>query len=280
MTIAVGFMILVHISDLPVKAWFLNGKERKQVVMRIKGNQQGFGNKTFMWYQFKEALLDINTWIFFFFSIAFQVPNGGMTNFGSLLTKGVFGFTTEKTLLMNLIGGGVEFGGCIAFAWFNKFINHRMAMATFFVGLGLICKCMLAFPLQSPHARLAGIYISDVCPIGMICCLSCFTSNVAGHTKKITVNALYLIGYSVGNLIGPQTFIASQAPKYRGAQVAMVVCDAVSLVLMMWVYFNYWNENRRKDKLQTEGKLESINFENYEFADLTDKENVNFRYTV
>ena len=47
MTIAVGFMILVHISDLPVKAWFLNGKERKQVVMRIKGNQQGFGNKTF-----------------------------------------------------------------------------------------------------------------------------------------------------------------------------------------------------------------------------------------
>ena len=280
MTIAVGFMILAHIPDLPVKAWFLNAKERNQVVMRIKGNQQGFGNKHFKWYQFKEALLDINTWIFFFFSVAFQIPNGGLTNFGSLLLKGVFGYTSDKTLLMNLIAGGVELGGCIAFAWFNKFINHKMAMATFFVGISLISTCMLAFPFQSPHARLGGYYLINLCPIGMICCLSCFTSNVAGHTKKITVNALYLIGYSVGNLIGPQTFIFSQAPKYRGAQVAMVVCEAFSLIMMVWVYFNYWNENRRRDKLQSEGKLEIPHIENYEFADLTDRENVRFRYTL
>ncbi|KAG0668294.1 hypothetical protein C6P42_005015, partial [Pichia californica] len=42
MTISVGFMILFHIPDLPVKAWFLNAEERKQVVVRIKSNQQGF----------------------------------------------------------------------------------------------------------------------------------------------------------------------------------------------------------------------------------------------
>lgn len=280
MTIAVGFMILIHIPDLPVKAWFLSDEQRKQVVLRIKSNQQGFGNKHFKWHQFKEALLDINTWIFFFFSVAFQIPNGALTNFGSLLLKGVFGYSSTETLLMNLIGGGVELGGCIAFAWFNKFINHRMAMATFFVGLCLIASCMLAFPLQSPHARLAGYYLYNLAPIGMICCLSCFTSNVAGHTKKITVNALYLIGYSVGNLIGPQTFKSSQAPKYRGGQIAMVVCLAFSLVMIAWVYFNYWNENRRRDKLEAEGKLEFPHIENYEFADLTDKENVKFRYTL
>lgn len=280
MTISVGFMILFHIPDLPVKAWFLNPQERKQVVLRIKSNQQGFGNRTFKWHQFKEALLDINTWIFFFFSVAFQIPNGALTNFGSILLSGVFGFSSRKTLLMNLIGGAVELVGCIWFAWINKYFHHKLAIATFIVGFCLIASCMLAFPLQSPHARLAGYYLYNLCPIGMICCLSCFTSNVAGHTKKITVNALYLIGYSVGNLVGPQTFIASQAPKYRGGQISMVVCLAVSWVLIAWVYFNYWFENKRRDKLQAEGKLEVPNFDNFEFADLTDKENVLFRYTL
>lgn len=155
-TIAVGFMILIHIPDLPVKAWFLNAKQRKQVVLRIKSNQQGFGNRHFKWHQFKEAIMDINTWIFFFFSVAFQIPNGALTNFGSLLLKGVFGYSSTHTLLMNLIAGGVELGGCILFAWLNKFINHKMGMATFIVGLSLVSSCMLAFPLQSPHARLAG----------------------------------------------------------------------------------------------------------------------------
>lgn len=60
----------------------------------------------------------------------------------------------------------------------------------------------------------------------------------------------------------------------------MVVCLAVSLILIAWVYYDYWSENRRRDKLQAEGKLQIPHFENYEFADLTDKENVLFRYTL
>lgn len=155
-----------------------------------------------------------------------------------------------------------------------------MAIATFIVWFSLICSCMLAFAKQNPRARLAGYYLYNLCPVGMICCLSCFTSNVAGHTKKITVNALYLIGYSVGNLIGPQTFIASQAPDYSGGEIAIVISLAFSSIFISWIYYNYWNENRRRDLLAAEGKLEVPHLENFEFADLTDKENVLFRYTL
>jgi ACS family allantoate permease-like MFS transporter len=280
MTIAVGFMFLLHIPDLPVKSWFLKPYQRKQVVLRIKSNQQGFGNRTFKVHQFKEAMLDINTWIFFFFSIAFQIPNGALTNFAAILLSETFGYTPTKALLMNMIAGAVVFGGCIFFSWTQRFFKHKLAIATGIVTFSLIASCMLAFPMQSPHARLAGYYLYNLCPVGMICCLSCFTSNVAGHTKKITVNALYLIGYSVGNLIGPQTFIASQAPKYRGGQIAMVVSLAVSTVLISWIYYNYWSENKRRDRLLAEGKLNIPHIENFEFADLTDKENVLFRYTL
>ena len=60
MTISVGFMILFHFSDLPVKAWFLNKTGRKQSLIRIESNQQDFGNKHFKLHQLKETLLDIN----------------------------------------------------------------------------------------------------------------------------------------------------------------------------------------------------------------------------
>lgn len=280
MTIAVGFMIILHIPDLPVKAWFLNEKERKQVVVRIKSNNQGFGNKHFKLHQLKEALLDINTWIYFFYALASDIPNGALTNFGAILLKDTFGYSSTKSLLMNMPGGAVELVGCILFAYLQKFIPHKLAIATFTMVLTLVSSCMLAFPLQSPNTRLAGYYLFYISPVGMICCLSCFTSNTAGHTKKITVNAIYLIGYCVGNLIGPQTFIAKQAPQYKGGQISMVVCYAVTVVLMGWLYYNYWAENKRRDRLAAEGKLEIPCIDNIEFADLTDKENVLFRYQL
>lgn len=280
MTLAIGIALFFHVPDLPVKAWFLNNNERMQAVMRIKTNQQGFGNKHFKFHQFKEAVLDINTWVFFFFSIAFQVPNGSLTNFASILLSDTFGYSDNDSILMNMIAGAISFAGCIFLCWLQKFFKHKLGIATAVVTFSLIASCMLAFPMQSPHARLAGYYLYNLCPVGMICCLSCFTSNVAGHTKKITVNALYLVGYSVGNLIGPQTFISSQAPQYRGGQIAMVVCLAISSILIAWVYYNYWHENRRREKLKADGLLEMPHIENFEFADLTDKENVYFRYTL
>lgn len=280
MTISVGFMILFHIPDLPVKAWFLTETERKQVVVRIKSNNQGFGNRHFKVHQLKEALLDVNTWLYFFFALANDVPNGSLTNFGSILLTDTFGYHSPENLLMNMPGGAVELVGCILFALLQRFFKHKLGIATFSQALTLVATCMLAFALDSPNARLAGYYLSSISPVGMICCLSCFSSNVAGHTKKITVNALYLIGYCVGNLIGPQTFIASQAPEYRGGQLAIVICYAVSTVLIAWLYFNYWRENNRRDRLAAEGSLDIPYIENIEFADLTDKENVLFRYQL
>lgn len=280
MTIAVGFAFLLHIPDLPVKAWFLNEKERKQVVLRIKSNQQGFGNKHFKFHQFKEAILDINTWFFFFFSIAYQIPNGSLTNFVGIIFTETFRYTETKSLLMNMIAGAIGFVGVIGFAYTHHWIPHKLGIATVVVLISFAFSCVLAFATESPKARLAGYFIYNICPIGMICCLACFSANVAGHTKKITVNAIYLVGYSTGNLIGPQTFIDSQAPAYKGGQIAIVVTMAVSAILISCIYFNYWSENRRRDKLMAEGKLEIPHIDNVEFADLTDKENVLFRYTL
>ncbi|KAG7844948.1 hypothetical protein KL941_003688 [Ogataea angusta] len=77
--------ILIHIPDIPVKAWFLNDEEKKYVVERIRGNRTGFGNQHFKLAQLKEAASDITTYLFFFYMFGYGIPNGSIGNFSSIL---------------------------------------------------------------------------------------------------------------------------------------------------------------------------------------------------
>ncbi|VEU21358.1 DEKNAAC102248 [Brettanomyces naardenensis] len=278
-TIVLGAVFYLHIPDIPSKAWFLSEHEKRLVVERIRSNQQGFGNRHFKLYQFKEALGDVNTWLFFLFAVAGMIPNGATTNFGSILLNSDFGYTAKQSLLMNMPGGAVEFVGCILLASFNKFIPHRLAICVFAEVVALASSCMLAFA-GPKNVRLAGYYLMNVGPITMISALSLFASNAAGHTKKITTNAVYLIAYCAGNVAGPQTFIAKQAPSYTGGKISFVVCDAFQVLIILAIYLSYYLGNKRKEKKESSAANALKEIENYEFADLTDKENPFFRYSL
>lgn len=280
MTIIVGIVFMFHMPDSPTKAWFLSEKEKRLVIERIRNNKQGFGNKHFKKYQFIEAMLDINTWLYFLFGVASNIPNGSLTNFGSILLSEDFGYSPKDSLLMNMPTGAVELIGCILFAASNKFIPHRMAISLFAMVVSFFSSCMLAFA-PGKNTRLCGYYLMYVYPVTTICALSCFQSNTAGHTKKITTTAIFFIGYCVGNLVGPQTFIDSQAPAYSGGKVSIVVCDAATLVIIAAIYYNCWSLNKKRDQKASMLDVSKFNaIENSEFADLTDKENPSFRYCL
>ena len=69
--------------------------------------------------------------------------------------------------------GAIAVVGCIILAYCGKFTSSRLIM-------GMISQIVV----KNDKARLAGLYISAVGPVGFICCISCVSSNVAGHTKK------------------------------------------------------------------------------------------------
>ncbi|CAK9436365.1 uncharacterized protein LODBEIA_P09230 [Lodderomyces beijingensis] len=276
MTVFLGFLVMAHIPDNPTGAWFLTKEEKVLVVERIRSNQQGFGNPRFKKSQFIEALQDVRTWLFFLFAISSNIPNGGITSFGTILLKEDFGYSTADSLLMQMPQGAVEIVGCTLFAWLAKYLKSRTLMAVGVTAVVVMSQCLLAFaPTKS--GRLAGLYLFTLAPVGFICVLSQVSSSVAGHTKKVTVNAIFLIGYCVGNLIGPQTFISTQAPKYQGAKVAIVVCGVFSLLCLIAIYVSYYVDNKKRDSMPP---VDMSHVENYEFADLTDKENPNFRYAL
>lgn len=89
------------------------------------------------------------------------------------------------------------------------------------------------------------------------------------------MNAIVLMSFCVGNVIGPETFQASDAPQYIPAKMTIVIVLSFSILITLTLMFLNLRENKRRDR---NGHVEMPR--NYEFMDLTDKENQNFRYLL
>lgn len=282
-TIFTGILMAFLLPDSPDKAWFLTEREKLMLVERIRGNQQGFGNHHIKKKQIVEAFIDPRTWLYFLYSFAADIPNGGLTNFMSLLFQEDFGFSTKETLLVNMGPAAVEWVGLplfgllsyICFARKVMFLQSRLVWSFISLSIVFAGTCMLAFADRNKHARLAGVCLMYLAPISFICTLASVSANTLGYTKKWTVSSINLVGYAVGNLVGPQTF--KESP-YTGAKIAMVVCYGGCLVILALLYLLNSRENMKRDKVAMDNKQPVI--ENIEFADLTDFENPYFRYIL
>lgn len=101
--------------------------------------------------------------------------------------------------------------------------------------------------------------------------------------------ALIAGSFSVGNIIGPQTFQAKDAPGYIPAKIAVLATQASAAGVAAVLFGYYAWANRRKDKAMPSAgaavaagsQSEASNYEETEqglWEDRTDKENEKFRY--
>ncbi|KAI1840613.1 hypothetical protein JX266_013165 [Neoarthrinium moseri] len=241
-TAFMGFIFLWWMPDNQLNARFLTPKERRMAVERIRMNQQGVGNKHFKMYQFKEAITDPMIWAFVFYSLVADIPNGGISNFFSQLIVS-FGYTNTQSLLLGTPGGAVEVvalvvAGHLGDRYKNRLVSHLYQEEMFgfltwdmqlistsgllIAALGMLLITCL--PESHNAGRLVGYYLTQASPTPFVALLSLISTNVAGWTKKTTVAAMYLIGYCVGNIIGPQVFQDKDKPRYRPAEITIIVC--------------------------------------------------------
>jgi hypothetical protein len=112
--------MFIFLPDSPVNAPGLTKRERRIAVDRIRENQTGVENKHLKPYQIVEAFKDYKLYMFFILGVVCtlntsksvlrrsraynrtgNVPNGGISNFGTIIIKG-FGFSTLVTTLMQV----------------------------------------------------------------------------------------------------------------------------------------------------------------------------------
>ncbi|KAM3509183.1 hypothetical protein MY11210_006438 [Beauveria gryllotalpidicola] len=282
-TVMWALVIGVFLPDSPVRAKFITDRQKGIVIDRLRVDQTGVENKQFKWEQFRETLVDPKTWLMFLFQIVISIPNGGLTNFTPLVIKGL-GFTSQRSTLLTMPTGIIQTissyvcnGG--VFLCTRHFPQYQCRTVFVILGIvvGLVSSVFLyTLPLDAFHSRLAALYMSYFYLGPYILSLGLVAANTAGHTKKVVTNALAFIAYCTSNIIAPQFFKAHQAPLYPLGVTAILASYVLAMIIITLYALYCLRENRRRDSMdvaaEADGHIDT------DFRDLTDKENIHFRY--
>ena len=176
--------------------------------------------------------------------------------------------------MLQIPGGAIAVTSVLLATWSAAKFNARgLNIIIWSLIGGILGGCLLAFPTKT-SANLAGNYLTHVVGAFLPCAYSFSAANQAGHTKKVTMNAILLMSFCLGNILGPLTFRNADAPDFIPAKVTIVAVDGVAILstITLLLYYRWQNKRREKHMAGVEHKRD------VEFADLTDIENWEFRY--
>ncbi|KAM3419862.1 hypothetical protein BST61_g3191 [Cercospora zeina] len=111
-----GAIMCIFLPDSPVTAKGLTPREKRIAVERLRQDQTGIENKHFKSYQLREAFLDPKLYLFFLLGTVCNIPNGGISNFGTIIIRG-FGFSTLVTTLMQIPYGFIIAVSILVIIW-------------------------------------------------------------------------------------------------------------------------------------------------------------------
>ncbi|KAI0436602.1 MFS general substrate transporter [Xylaria telfairii] len=283
-SLAWGVIFLVLMPDLPTTAGFLHPRQKSAAVERVAQNRQGVKNHHFKTYQMWQCLRDPKTWILFVMSIAAQIPNAAQSTFTSIILES-FGFNILQTQYMQIPGNVIQVVSLLASGYVGStFTNMRCAVM---LAGNLICVAaggtLVGLPVGSDGTenrwgRLVALWLCSFQSVGFSMSLTMVSSNVAGYTKKQLTGAILFLGYCI---IGPQTFIETEAPLYTSA------CRGYSVktLLVVVLYLYMWAMNRKRGReaaisgsqLTAEQEKEAIE---RGMQDVTELDNPGFRYVL
>ncbi|KAH3669223.1 hypothetical protein OGAPHI_001344 [Ogataea philodendri] len=274
-TLVAGVLFCVLIPLHPSTAWFLNEREREIASHRILAESDRGEKDSWNWGQAKECLTDWITWSSFLFGFLITVTSGPIL-FSTLMIND-FGYDKFKTMEYSSPSGAIQF-------------------LVIWIGVGML--------LMIPKQRCIVIMILTLVPLAgniMLVCMrhssgwgvitggwlgSCITSfycillslnasNVRGNTKKSIVNNAFYVGYALAGIVYPQWWDYTKDPTYFTGLVANIAFWGVFELIVFGYRFMCIRENRRRDRLQAEGKIPDYDPDH----DLTDKQDLYHRYS-
>ncbi|OGE49565.1 hypothetical protein PENARI_c020G08328 [Penicillium arizonense] len=261
--------------DSPQVAKGFTVEERILLLERVRSNNAGSENRNFKWYQMREALFSYHFWCIFLLSTLSSIGSGAVTTFGSIVFKGM-GFSMFQSLLLNMPIGALAFICVLGSGYIGRNVpNSRLHVVSGACVPVIIGSCLVwRLPDSQRAARIIGFYLINFFSSAWVQCIAMGTSNVAGHTKKTIMAAGTFIGYSLGNIIGPLTFDAKDAPRYDPGFQATVICFGICFVLAQVFRVLIRAQNKRRDRQY------GVPTSEHGLEDLTDGMNKSFRYPL
>ncbi|TPX07685.1 uncharacterized protein E0L32_010581 [Thyridium curvatum] len=285
LSVICGFLWLFFMPETPNKAKFLSHEEQVIAVQRVASNMMGIKGYEWKGYQVWHAVRDPKTWFILSFVLFTQLPNGGLTSFGSLVISG-FGFDAFKTLLIGLPSSVVSAGSMVVWGFFSLKYGNLRTLGMTVPLLPAIAGIAAVYATQNTGAnkygRVFAYWLINSYAVTWPFVLTIVGQNVAGHTKRAVTNTMLLVIFGAANIAGPFLFRDQDAPKYVLAITTILVFFCIALLsgILLRVYMVV--ENKRRDRRygpvdNLEEKLDGMRLGMH---DKTDLENPDFRYVL
>ncbi|MCJ1338872.1 hypothetical protein MMC09_004161 [Bachmanniomyces sp. S44760] len=285
LTMIIGLMVCLFLPDSPVKAKRFTDGEKVAALLRTKDNQSGTQNKTLKKDQILETFKDFRVYLICIATLLSSIPNGGLSNFSSILLT-TFGYTSQQALLYSAPQGAVGafcviLVGYLSDKWRDRSLVMFICILPTILGAGLMVGLDPNGIPKNKAGLLAASFLSGTFGAAFMLLLAWNASNIAGHSKKVTTNALTLVSFAVGNILGTQTFQATQAPGYISGKISIIATlSALCFVIVAMRVYNDQLNKKNKKSLEGMGEEEKeILKEKMAYADQTDRKNVFFVYT-
>ncbi|WRT70523.1 uncharacterized protein IL334_007521 [Kwoniella shivajii] len=272
----------LYLPNSPATFRGFTHEEKLLMIARMRRNQTGVENRRIKWHQIREAVTDYKTYMYLFMGMICNIPNGGISNFSTLVIAGL-GFDRLHTALLGIPQGALVVIWIASGALLNDRLpkNSRLLVSALFMlptisgGLGFLLA-----PQDAYVGRLICFYLTGSYQASFVILLSVLTSNTAGQSKKMIVSGVIWFGACIGNIISPFFYLTKQAPKYQLGIGSLLAANIIELCMFFAFRFAFiWENKKKKRALEAQaGSAVAFDPNTTAFADLTDKENPYFEY--
>lgn len=279
--LSTGFLFM---PALPTEAKWLDDNEKTIAIKRVAENMMGVKSTEWKGYQVWHALKDVKTWLIVLSMFFSMIPNGGLSNFGTLVLSS-FHFDHYQTIVVGIPNMIFSTGQMWIWMYLGKRYTNIRTWGLTIPMVIAITGIAIVYGTENSSAnrwgRVFAYWMINSYAAQFPFILSNMSLNISGHTKRTFTNAIVLIFFAVANIIGPFCFKASDAPMYTNALATIMGCFAACVVLAILLGVYCQVENKRRDKKY--GKPEEIQDIKLQgiidgLKDKTDLENKNFRF--
>jgi MFS family permease len=176
----------------------------------------------------------------------------------------------------------------------SKFKDSRAYVGAIYFVPNLLGVLLVSFlPWHDKVGLLFSQWLTGVGTTGFVLALSWLSNVTAGHTKRVTVNAIMLSAYCIGNAAGPFMWQERYRPRNHIPWIIIGICYALCPIILLVLRHLLSKENKRRDSEPADSDYEDVYVATVnadgetverkvdkEFLDLTDIQNRDFRYVL
>ncbi|KXJ87595.1 major facilitator superfamily domain-containing protein [Microdochium bolleyi] len=256
-TVLVAFFAFGFIHNYPDTSKFITEEERAFIHQRLSADSDATNHEEFSWAAVKEALTDVNCWLYGLGFHTCSLPLYTLSLFLPLIISSL-GYTAANAQLLTVPPYAFAFITTLTVSVLSEKYGQRaifIAGSAIFAAIGYAILLSNTNPTGRPGISYLGTFFAagGIYPATALV-LSWPAINVSGQTKRGIANAMQISIGNLGAVLGTQLYRPADQPRYivgHSFALGYLLMNVVVVGILGW---RLKKENKRREGIAEEIK--------------------------